>query len=213
MMLGTTNIKYCSTLRTIPKDLSSHLHRDGSLRSPMVRSFFTVKWPVVIVLVTWFNIKKFCVLPHRACNVCCRSIKFILKGNYWLVFIMNMVFFLCMKSKLNFICHYDAWKGHSTVREGSADPRDKILELIWTAPVVQDKFCFNSPKNDVVNEILNCNSFITLLSVRLFRKRTSLSRFEIFRSLCPFSTVATIPTNHHAFSCHFLSYIFACASL
>jgi len=120
---------------------------------------------------------------------------------------------LCMRSKMNFVCHFHAWKDHSTVRERSADPRDKILGLIWTAPVVQDRFCFNSPNNDVVNEILICNSFTANTSVRLFRKRTSLSRFEIFRNLCPSCTVATIPTSQRDFSCHFLSYIFACDSL
>jgi len=66
--------KYWSTLRKIPKGHSSHLHRDGSLRSRMVRSSFTAKCPVVTVLVTWFIIKKFCILPHRVCNICCRSI-------------------------------------------------------------------------------------------------------------------------------------------
>lgn len=113
-----------------------------------------------------------------------------------------------MRSKLNFVYHYQASKGQSTVREGSADPRDKILELIMTVPVVQDRFYFNSPNNGVVNEVLICNSFITNPSVRMFRKTTSLSRFEIFRNLCPSCTVATIPTKHHAFSCHFPSYFF-----
>jgi hypothetical protein len=78
--------------------------------------------------------------------------------------------------------------------------------------MVQDKFCFDSP-NDVASEVFIGNSFITNPSVSSFRKTTSLSRFEIFRNLCPFCTVATIPYNHHAFSCHFLSYFSACASL
>ena len=120
---------------------------------------------------------------------------------------------MCVRSKLNFVYHYQASKGQSTVREGSADPRDKILELIMTVPVVQDRFYFNSPNNGVVNEVLICNSFITNPSVRMFRKTTSLSRFEIFRNLCPSCTVATIPTKHHAFSCHFPPYFFFCMHL
>lgn len=137
--------------------------------------------------------------------------QFILKWNYWLVFIMDTDF-LMYEVETEFCVSFSRLKGPLDCKKRSADPRDKILGLIRTAPVVRDRFCFNSPNNDV-NEVLICNSFIVNTSVRLFRKTTSLSRFEILRNLCPSCTVATIPTNQHDFSCHFPSHIFTCASL
>jgi hypothetical protein len=81
----------------------------------------------------------------------CRTSRYILKLHYRLVFVKGTGFVLC-KVKLNLIYICQAWKCGST-----ANPRDKILEFSWTAPVVQDKFCFNTANDDVVNEALICN--------------------------------------------------------